>query len=399
MGSIQLRIEGTTGDSFVKFAWAIGPNDDASDYRYKVARSELLQASEQLRVALRKLAMLSNLRPDKDSARDSDYARALRAISERGAELRENIFHPVDGNIDIAREVKDLLEEQALGDESSKAAITILLGDEQILVPWSFVAISDTNRTPPPIKCSMEDFSNFWLHKFRLTVKYQGGKPSLPKNRRDQHKCVFALHEDLFSQAKSTVERANPDAAELHRDVVMDDDITDNDWYNIRSRWADMKDDFDSIVYVFGHSDGEQIILNDSTNADGAVLPVSGFARTFEREPNTPTASICILNGCRTGAPAAVSPWPATFVKATRGNGFYGFIGTETEIANDSAHLFGLKLLKRLRVQGESLGDAFDAVRHEERLFPSSLLYSCFANRDFRVPSVPAGPCDGGALA
>jgi hypothetical protein len=73
-------------------------------------------------------------------------------------------------------------------------------------------------------------------------------------------------------------------------------------------------------------------------------------------------------------------------LKATRGPGFYGFVGTEAQIPSDRACLFGAHLLDRLRNAGETLGQAFDGLRREPSLFPLSLLFTCFANREFRLP-------------
>ena len=127
-------------------------------------------------------------------------------------------------------------------------------------------------------------------------------------------------------------------------------------------------------------------------------LPVSSFQDTFRKRPDTRSASICILNGCRTLAPdegASDSDealredrWPSGFRRATRLPGFYGFIGTETEVLNVWACLYGSQLLSLLSVDGLSLDEAFELLKHDKTTFPTNLVYTCCAQRDFRVSAV-----------
>jgi len=77
-------------------------------------------------------------------------------------------------------------------------------------------------------------------------------------------------------------------------------------------------------------------------------------------------------------------------------SGFFGFVGTETQVPNDLACIFGANLLHRLH-SPETLGEAFDALLADKDTFPLSLVYSCFANREFRLSAAARSHGQAGA--
>jgi hypothetical protein len=213
----------------------------------------------------------------------------------------------------------------------------------------------------------------------------------LPNARLPHHDCICCVHEDLFARAHQELRRKNKQAAEI-LDQLLSESFVKSDWEEIKKDWDHVKDNSDSVIYVFGHSNGELIALKD--NCDDSIhgiLPVSQFSENFRKAERTTSASIVVLNGCRTSAPTSADPWPPSFLKATRGPGFYGFVGTEAQVPNDRACLFGAHLLKRLRSGTETLGQAFDELRSDPDLFPLSLVFTCFANREFRLPANAPG--------
>jgi hypothetical protein len=223
---------------------------------------------------------------------------------------------------------------------------------------------------------------------FRLTVRVQGGSSRLPKPGRERRRALYALHEELFALARRELKRRNAELDQKLDQLLETDSVSGTTWTECQRHWRSIAEDYDSVLYMFGHSDGERIMLADGSDRADAVLPASGFSSSFRKRGDTRSASICILNGCRTAAPGTNRPWPASFLSATRKPGFFGFIGTEIEIPNTVASRYGVALLWRLFREGEALGDAFDALRREPDLFPVNLLYTCFANRNFRLPII-----------
>jgi len=78
-------------------------------------------------------------------------------------------------------------------------------------------------------------------------------------------------------------------------------------------------------------------------------------------------------------------PLSANFVRLSRLPGFHGFIATEAEVPSVFASRYGMTFLRHLSRGGQSVGDTFDTLRREGSLFPLNLLYTCFADRDFRL--------------
>jgi hypothetical protein len=157
------------------------------------------------------------------------------------------------------------------------------------------------------------------------------------------------------------------------------------DWEDCRDKWEEIAD-YDSIVYIFGHSDGEHIYLADS-NEDKYVLDTGGFLTIFKKRNNAKSRTFFFVNGCKTGG----GPSGDGFLDVTSGLGFYGFIGTEAEISNEFATQYATDFLWEIINSGKSVGEVIEDMREREEFFPLSLLYTCYGNPDFRVSKVCSG--------
>ena len=112
-----------------------------------------------------------------------------------------------------------------------------------------------------------------------MTVKYQINNGHLPKRGLDRHNCICAVHEDLFARARAELRRKNNQTAEM-LDQLLDDFYVKSDWEDLKEEWNPFNDKSDSVIYVFGHSNGEMIALRDNgDDSINAVLPTSQFAR------------------------------------------------------------------------------------------------------------------------
>lgn len=389
----KLQVEGL-GDS-IKLFWSYGP-DLEWDCAYFVSGAELTQAGEYVRRELQKLANLRAYVNGRYTIPESEYGEVHRALVARGGDLRDNLFRRTSGDEESKiAELKTYLLEQSqsvrrttdsLGNVEIEGApsIRIILCNGSVHLPWGFVCVSDEPRASTPLVCNIADFADFWIGCFRLATNYQGSS-RLPADSREQSECVYALHEDLFTGARNELMNWHPEGAAMFDRLLNNARCKESDWIKIKKYWRHMPCSSDNVLYVFGHSDGEKIILKDDSDSDSDVLPACSFCNAFKNSAAGRSASIVIFNGCRTAAPSPTQPWPPSFLKSTRMPGFFGFVGTETQIPNDLACLFGAHLLTRLHIPGQTLGEAFDALLAEKDTFPLSLVYSCFANREFRL--------------
>jgi hypothetical protein len=369
-----LEVETVPGAN-VKVVWTAYSKDDSFQAQpYFLSPGLFLQAGEEVRKILHRLAMQDNYRDERD------YWSLVDALRDRSVALFRNLFQ-ANGS-QVTDEIVDLLRLAATG--SSKAILNIIICDESIHIPWGFVCDPGVSQPIPGPSPSIADFTGFWLSSFKLITRYQGGH-LLSSERKPGWRTLFALHQDEFEKARKLLRTRNDEIDQQLDTLLTIDAKSVSTWTECGRYWSTIAEDYDSILYMFGHSNGEYILLADRDTVD-YVLPASSFSTKFPKERRTRSASICILNGCRTAAPMRTSPWPATFLKATREPGFFGFVGTEVEVPNDFASLYGVKLLWRLIRGGQVLGEAFDELRQDRELFPRSLVYSCYADRNFKLP-------------
>lgn len=382
MEHVTLEVDEGDQAGSVRLDWNVVSDNDSWQCSYEISRPLMNQASELIRSDLHELVTI----PRRNS--DAAYSRVLQALDYHGRALRYQILAAKrivvgeQGDID---EVDKLLESHSpKTGNPTQLFLTVILKAETIHVPWGFATLSKRPAAAEVLERSKRDFKGSWSEGIRLVTKYQIGKWKFPSDRCLEHHQLFALHEDLFVDARHSLRDNGIPIDGILQSIVEDNGFTSSTWPEIAEYWSGIANRYDSVVYIFGHSDGRKIELAGPLPPaePSTVLNASEFGVTFYKEPGTRSASICILNGCRTNAPP--NAFDPSFLNATHARGFYGFIGTETEVPNDLACLFGAQLLLRLHSLGESLGDAFDALRHDERLFPVNLVYSCFACRDFR---------------
>lgn len=310
-------------------------------------------------------------------------------VAKLGKELATHLFTSLEDSA-IPETVKSVMV-GAVNPSSAdrKAKLRITVADSALQIPWGFVFLGELPSFKARLTADLSLASLFglWAASFEITARYSVGSvgrlPAMP--RTEPAFCpLFILHEDLFSKAAAHsghIEELNWfKTLRDHGRVVVD-------WESCEEQWSAIAQN-DSLVYIYGHSDGKAIYLQDNPNDQSKYVLRSGaFGSVFERSDKRPV-SICILNGCRTLAPSDttdVGRFDQSFLLGTHRNGFCGFIGTEAEVANDVAMKYGLSLLRRVCIDGESVGEAFDALQTDQTLFPMNLYYSCYANREFRV--------------
>src|SRR5215472_3677650 len=120
-----------------------------------------------------------------------------------------------------------------------------------------------------------------------------------------------------------------------------------------------------------------------ATSADNSILATGRPVRI--PTPDDPSGFPNYYRNFRLTTLAGRIPLSANFVRLSRLPGFHGFIATEAEVPSVFASRYGMTFLRHLSRGGQSVGDTFDTLRREGSLFPLNLLYTCFADRDFRL--------------
>ena len=380
MASFVLDVAPQAG-SF-KLSWTVMSmgEDSLTPGAYSVDGGALIQAALNVRSQLRQIALMG------DRGSPAEFAPLLKRLAQYGRMLFRQLMPDEDQATGEVSEIQQQLEDAMRQSGEARSDLKVRLATDELFVPWGFVFSGRKDDLPEMPKLSLADMKGFWLAHFKISVVY-GGDARLPPERKTQSCPLFALHEDLFGLAKGKLDKPSADRLDI---LLQSKPEPAMDWDTFEEMWTEVRDDHDSVLYVFGHSDGQHVQLKDVTDDPKWVLSTADLVRF--RKTRRGTASIFMLNGCRTAAPKPESqevPISANFLKETRKSGYYGFIGTETVISNIVACRYGTEFLWRLCKQGKSVGEAFDELLSDETLFPHNMLYTCFADRKFRFVSAP----------
>jgi hypothetical protein len=359
--TLSLTITGQS-DSKLKLAWR---DDDQSFHPapYCVGQNTLRDASQQLRDVLTRLST---------HYRTTDapsYAGFLAELSQRGFELHESLFLPPESGQDAADDVKAYI-----GDLTDRQALTIY-SDASVHVPWGFVFPLEAPLSKESSSGTLADFKDFWSSRFRITTRFSktSALRECVRNRMN-FRVLYVLHKDAFQRARSQLPASDQQCLDR---LVAQEAANAVDWNSARDKWRAIAEN-DSIIYIFGHSNGKEIALSDGDEPQHR-LSAGSFRVAFRKSNTTKSATICFTNGCWT----AVGDGDQSFLTATALPGFHGFIGSEAEVSNDFATRYGLEFMRDMCDHGWSIQETFDHLR--QALFPLSLLYSCFAHGKFQI--------------
>ena len=310
----------------------------------------------------------------------ADYKDEIPLLRRAGFELMTVLFENiVDGSADSAEEVKNYIE--TIRDRK----VLRIRTDGMIPILWNFVFDGDPDATRP-FTHSLADFGDFWLSKFKVFIRFNKVKipPEWPLPR-SSVKTLLALNEEEFVKARQSISCSRPDTKEKINSLLSFEVGSVTNWDDCRAKWRVIAEKNDSILYIFGHSTGEEIFLTaqtaDLTDQERFryVLDANSFLATFKKSRNPTSNTICFINGCRT----ADGSLGKNFLNVTSGKGFHGFIGSEAEISNEHSTYYATEFLYKLLQEGRSVEEAFEELR--EPLFPASLWYSCYADPLFQI--------------
>ena len=378
MSSFILRI--SKQDEEFKFSWTIFDGDDqTAPAAYSVDADLVQQAAEAVRQQLAVIAFATK------PFEKAEFSTLLDRLAKRGQELFRQLMDPASNSSDLQQR----FEQIAQAPSGTRHDLKIVLETEKLFLPWGLVFAGRVSDLPDQPTVSLADMMGFWLAHFSISIAYSQTK-RFPAQRKTSARKLFALHEAMYQQARDLLKVDDPDCLDRLDRLVDDNMKPATDWDEFKAAWEKVGTDHDSILYFFGHSNGQRIELRDKkkgdiTEADDPKydLNASGLRGLRKNVPGD-SAAIFLFNGCQTAAPTVNSPISASFLKAACDPGYFGFVGTETQVSNIFACRYGTEFLWRLYQDGRSVGEAFDELLAEKKLFPQNILYSCYADRKFR---------------
>ncbi|MGY4255287.1 hypothetical protein ACVI1L_002355 [Bradyrhizobium sp. USDA 4516] len=368
----RLSVSPEEGDEF-KLVWS----DHFSDLQpYCVSGTLVTKASEGVREVLN--ALSEHYRQCEITKTKPDYSSYYVDLVRAGAHLAEALLNRSSGDQGSADEARSLISSI-----SGQVPLTVVISGTPIHVPWGFVFRGDLDSLPPA-SGTLDDFRDFWTNVFDINVSYS--RTTFLKAPQSESRAPFvlhALHAKHFNDAKSLL----TDAETTVVDHLLNLEIGNTtDWDSCRQKWR-KSEDADSIIYIFGHSDGQNIFLSEDTDDPKYILDANGFSATFRKRAGARSNTICFINGCRTGAGLLGS----SFLSVTASKGFFGFVGSEAELSNVFATRYGAAFMQKMCVDRVSVQEAFASLRARDDFFPLNLLYSCYAQPDFKLAAPPRG--------
>jgi hypothetical protein len=239
-------------------------------------------------------------------------------------------------------------------------------------VPIGFVC---ENREHQTLKNpSLEDFTGFWLHKFKI-INYLSTVSVSPEStgfRSKNFKALFAIDKSHWS-------RSNIDLINKHSEYLSLYEIklgTKDSWQNIGEAWCAMESS-DGLVFFFCEADGISISVNDDKREAEEVK------RIFGRRKLDCGKSLLFLNTCLSAK--GDDDDSTSLVSLLELAHFPCFIGTEARVANNKALLCASQFMHSLCFDKATLGDALDLMRMDKGLFPTSLFYSLYGPREISL--------------
>ncbi|MGO7371731.1 hypothetical protein AB9E19_13220 [Rhizobium leguminosarum] len=354
MGLLKLRLA-SERDLKVVWTW-----DSWEPEPYYIGEALFTAAVEALRRAVEEMSL--EFKCARIQRRPIDLSRKLTALSRFGAVVLDLLLDDPRSRADTDK-ARFLLESLGQND-----ALTIY-SDVAVTVPWGFVALNPTDFEPNP---TIANLSSFLLSK-NLSVRYKQTDMLIPAERpRNNFKALLALNMKLLTPVLDNSKKALLTAIKPVGAVA--------NW----NEWEEQLDNMasgDGLIYVYGHSDGEVIVLGENLNDDLSLykMTLSELKARLSKCSRNRSATFFIFNGCYTGTGFRDN----SLLAVTSRLGLFGFIGTEAEVTNEFAAEYGHQLLELLWASNFSVGEAFNKLQRE--LFPESLLYTCFADRAFRI--------------
>jgi hypothetical protein len=361
-GELELSLD--PNGEHIKLRWS--KDDEPSSKPLRLDIDLLRKRSRAVREALSALNNYvcgnQNLEEEKDPGW-RNYATIIRTLRQKGQALFSALLNEEDPRS------QELL--RVVGGLPQGSELRVNCSDDEVSLPLGFVFEGEVGS--PIGKPCRADFAGFWLDRFKITMLVEGsGCGHERRNVNPQSlKALYALH-------RTEVENALPF---LGTDTISRLKVLTSlpvqqyyNWDTAKRAYAEIRD-VDNIIFVFAHSDGDSLELDDSS------IDCNTFSLMLHKDRDPCHPILLILNCCLsvTGGDGG------SLLSAAARKGFCGLVGTEAEILNTYALRCGARLMWELCFNGRPLGEALEEMQSAADLFPLNLLYTCYAQRDFQL--------------
>jgi hypothetical protein len=362
-GELELSLD--PNGEHIKLRWSKDDEPPSKPLRLNIDR--LRKQSRDIRDVLNELNNYICTNEQFEEGKDpgwQKYKTILKKLRQKGQALHTTLLMGEDPR---SQELSRVVESLSRG-----AEIKVNCSDEEVTLPLGFVFEGEVGvSTGQP---SRADFAGFWLDRFKITMLVEGSGCGHERRCIDPGslKTLYALH-------RAEVENALPylgadDTLRLKKLTLLP--VQKYYSWDTATRAYDQIRDADNIIFVFAHSDGDCLELDEDSAIDCNTL-----SRILhkDRDPGHPV--LLLLNCCLsvTGGDGG------SLLSTAARKGFCGLVGTEAEILNTYALRCGTRLMWELCCNGRPLGEALDAMQQAEELFPLNLFYTCYAQRDFQL--------------
>ncbi|MBB5502188.1 hypothetical protein [Paraburkholderia sp. MM5384-R2] len=252
--------------------------------------------------------------------------------------------------------------------------LKICCSDEQVTLPFGFVYGDDGDvpNLTSAMRPSRKDLGGFWLNRFKITMVIDGDPCGSLIIDPASFKSLYALHERELDKAAAYMGEDRERLDLLLKTIDFRRGYYD--WPNAERACEEVAG-WDGVVFVFAHSDGDILEL-ENTTIDSLM-----FAEMLHRNRNEAHTALIVLNCCL----SATGGENCSLLGSVAERGFCGLIGTEAKILNTHAICCGTRIMWGLCAEGLPLGEAFDRMQDDGDLFPLNLFYTCYADRRFRL--------------
>ena len=344
----------------LKLSWG---SDNWQAEPYLVGRRLVEEAAEGVR------SVLNEITDNYMRVKPPDYRPFLPRLAEAGVTLSDVLFSVQGGASDAAEQAKEVIAVM-----QPRERLTVY-SDASVHVPWNFVYRGSEPDGLSDASGRIEDFRDFWSSLFSINTRFNRTEFMADKPRaRANFRVLYILNRD---QLKNATQEFNDHEKECFEKLTQYEIGEATDWETSFRKWGQIEQN-DSVVYVFGHSDGHRIALDEGNDPKYQLDAVRILSR-FKKKKGGSSATIWFVNGCRSGA----GDMDNGFLAVTSAPGCHGFIGTEAQVPNDFAARYGMAFMHHLCEDGWCVQDTYDLLRND--LFPLSLVYSSFAHARFRV--------------
>jgi hypothetical protein len=350
----------------IKLRW----RSDSAGSRGKpllLPKNLLMTRAQEIRddlTALSRYVGRTDLNADRDPGW-AEYGRILGDLRDHGRALYRALFDFRDPRaVKLAAELEEL---------PAGAELKIHCSDEQVTLPLGFVFCSGRANAPTAVTSPCRtDFHGFWLDRFRLSLLIEGSRCQALDIDPATFRSLYALHRGELEAIEEHLGIDRERLALLLSKIDFKEAYFD---WKEAERAYDQFADWNQVVFVFAHSDGDWLML------DGSKIDSSSFTEMLQRNKPETQTTLVILNCCL----SLSGDEHCSLLRSVSADGFCGVIGTEAEILNTYAMRCGTRLMWGLCAHGQSLGESFESMQRDIDLFPLNLLYTCYADRRFRL--------------